>query len=128
MERALTLVASGTLTIAMAQGARGKTITLPRTLNPSTGKESIRQTGFSDTAWGKATHSYAKSARALPKAKFDTIVEEARAYVKPTRARNRTTDATEIIDVDEDERACLVDNSDSDEECKSSSFSFPFST
>jgi hypothetical protein len=114
VERALTLVATGTLTIAMAQAARGKTVTLPRTLNLSTGKESMRQTGFSDTAWGKASRSYAKSARAFSKAKFDAVIEEARVFVKPTCAHNRTTDATEIIDVDEDERGCLVDNSDSD--------------
>src|ERR1700720_3412521 len=114
----------------MAQAARGKTISLPRTLNLSTGKESMRQTGFSDTAWGKATRGYAKSARALSKAKFAVIIEEAHMFVKPTRARNRTTDATEVIDVDEDERGCLIDNSDSesDEECKLSSFLFPSAT
>lgn len=130
MERALTLVATGTLMIAMAQAAKGKTISLPRTLNFSTGKEFMQQTGFSDTAWGKASRAYAKSARALSKAKFAAIIEEARVFVKPTRARNRTTDATEIIDVDEDERGCLIDNSDSDEleECKLSSFLFPSAT
>ena len=130
MERALTLVATGTLTVAMAQAARGKTISLPRTLNLSTGKESMRQTCFSDTAWGKATRGYAKWARALSKAKFAVIIEEAHVFVKPTRAHNRTTDATEVIDVDKDERGCLIDNSDSelDEECKSSSFLFPSAT
>jgi hypothetical protein len=35
--------------------------------------------------------------------------------MKPIRSRNKTTDATEIIDIDDDdddERAHLVDNSD----------------
>jgi len=101
----------------MARAARGRTITLPRTLNFSTGKDSMRQTGFSDASWGKATRNYTKSARKLTKAKFDVIVKEAQEFVKPTQTRNKTTDTTEVIDVDEDdERAFLVDNSDSD--CK----------
>ena len=78
MERALTLVATGTLTVAMAQVARGKTILLPRTFNCSTDKKSTRQTDFSDIAWGKASRGYARSARAFPKAKFDAIIEDAR--------------------------------------------------
>jgi hypothetical protein len=67
VERALTLVATGTLIVAMAQAARGKMITLPQTLNLSTGKDSTHQMGFSDTAWGKATPSYAKSVSVLSK-------------------------------------------------------------
>jgi hypothetical protein len=114
------LVATGTLTIEMARAAKGKTVTLPRTVNLSSGKESMRQMGFSDAAWGNASHSYATSARSLAKVKFDVIVKEAQEFVKPTRARNRTTDATETINVDEDdEQACLLDNSDSESECKS---------
>jgi hypothetical protein len=38
---ALTLIATGTLTVEMARAARGRTITLPRTLNFSTGKDSM---------------------------------------------------------------------------------------
>jgi hypothetical protein len=111
VERALTLVATGTLTIARA---RGKTIILPRTFNLSTGrKKSTRETAFSESAWGKASRSYARCARDLPKAAFDAMVEDARMYVKPTCAHNGST---EIVDVDEDEHACLADNSESDEE------------
>ena len=117
MERALTLVATGTLTVAMAHGSKGKAVTLPRTLNLSTGKESMRQTGFSDAAWGKATRGYATSIRSLTNTKLDAIITAAQVFMKPTRAHNRT-DPTEIIDVDEDnERACLVDNSNSDSDC-----------
>jgi hypothetical protein len=113
VERALTLIATGTLTIEMARAARGKTISFPKTLNLSSGKDSTRPTGFSDMAWGKATRNYAKSARSLPKAKLDVIIKEAQEHVKHTR--NRTTDNTEVIDVDkDDERACLVYVSDSD--------------
>jgi hypothetical protein len=114
------LVATGMLMIKMAHAAKGKTVTLPRTVNLSSSKESMRQTGFSDAAWGNASRSYTTSACSLAKVKFDVIVKEAQEFVKPTRARNRTTDATETINVDEDdERACLLDNSDSESECKS---------
>jgi hypothetical protein len=120
VERALTLVATGTLTIDMVRAAKGKTVSLPKTFNLSTGKDSMCQTGFSDVAWGKVTRGYAKSARGLKKVKFDTVVEEAQEFIKPTRGCGKSTQLTEVIDVDEDERACLVDNSDSEsEECKS---------
>lgn len=98
----------------MAHASKGKSVALPRTVNLSSGKESMRQTGFSDAAWGKATRGYATSIRSLTNAKFDAIVKEAQPFAKPTRAHNRASDATEVIDVDADnERACLVDN-DSD--------------
>jgi hypothetical protein len=117
VERALTLVATGTLTVAMACASKGKAVTLPRTLNMSTGKESMRQTGFSDVAWGKATRGYATSIRSLTNIKFDVIVTAAHVFTKPTRAHNKTSDPTEVIDVDADnERACLVDNSDSEDD------------
>jgi hypothetical protein len=115
VERALTLVATGTLTIAIVRASKGKSIPLPRTVNLSTGKESMRQTGFSDVAWGKATRGYAISARSLVNAKFHAIIQDAKEFIKPLRSRNKTTDATEIIDIDDDdddERAHLVDNSD----------------
>jgi hypothetical protein len=117
VERALRLVATGTLTIDMV--AKGKTVNLPKTMNLATAKESMRQTGFSDVAWGKATRNYAKSARTLTNAKFDIPIKEAKGFVKPIRGR-KTTQATEVIDVDEDdERAYLVDNSDDEsDECK----------
>ncbi|KIM91584.1 hypothetical protein PILCRDRAFT_738 [Piloderma croceum F 1598] len=117
VERALTLIATGTLTVEMAHAARGRTITHPRTLNFSTNKDSMRQMGFSDASWGKATHNYAKLAHKLTKAKFNVIVKEAQEFMKPTWTRNKTTDAMEVINVDEDDEwAFLVDNSDSD--CK----------
>ena len=99
----------------MAHTSKGKTVTLPRTLNHSTGKESMRQTGFSDTAWGKATRGYAKSARALANIKFEAIVKDTQEFMKPIRTRNR--EVIIIDDDDDDERACLVDNSGSEIEC-----------
>jgi hypothetical protein len=112
----LTLVVTGTLMVAMAQAARGKTIALPWMLNLSTSKDSTCQTGFSDTAWGKATQSYAKLASVLSQKKFDTIVKDAQKYVKPVCACNRggtATGTTETNAVDEDDvRAHLVDSED----------------
>lgn len=116
MERALTLISTGTLTIEMARSAtRGKAITLPRTLNRTTGKNSVRHTGFSDAAWGKATRSYTDSAHGVAEleGKFDLIIKGAQEYMKHTQ--NRATEGKEVIDVDKDERACLIYVSDSED-------------
>ena len=123
----MTLVATRTLTVAMAHASKGKMVTLPRTLNLSTGKDSMCQTGFSDMAWGKATRCYATSVRSLANTKFDAIIQEAREFMKPIQSRGKTTKPTEIINIDDcdDERACLIDNSGSDEECKLSLRLFP---
>jgi hypothetical protein len=63
----------------MTRAANGKMnhTSLPLTFNRATAKESTRHTGFNDTAWGKATRSYTKSACLLTNAKFDKIVREA---------------------------------------------------
>ena len=113
MERALTLVSSRTLTVEMAHASKGKAIPLPHTMNLSTGKESMRQTGFSDISWGKVTRSYASSAKSLADRKFDAIIQDAKDFLKPIRSRNKTTNGMDIINIDDDdddERAHLVDN------------------
>ena len=131
MGRALSLVASGTLTVAVARAARGRTIILPRSLNHSTGKISTRLTGFNGATWGKASQNYAMLARKLSKTELNVIIKEAGVFVKPTRAElndiieearmfvksKRACDSTNAVETI-DERACLVDDSDSDEECK----------
>ena len=119
VEQALRLVATGTLTIDMINAAKGKTVNLPKTMNLTTAKESMRQMGFSDVAWGKATHNYAKSAHSLSNAKFNIIIKEAKEFVKPIHGC-KTTQATEVINVDEDDEwAYLVDNSDDEsDDCK----------
>lgn len=104
----------------MVRASKGKMLTLPWTLNLAWGKESVHQTGFSDAAWGKATCGYARSAHSLTNVKFDAIIQEAQEFMKLTRTRTKTMEATDIINIDEDdEHALLVDNSDSDIECKS---------
>jgi hypothetical protein len=124
VEQALRLVTFGTLTIDMVHAAKDKTVNLPKTMNLTTRKESMRKTGFSDVAWGKATRNYAKSLCSLSTAKFHVIIKEAKEFIKLIYGR-KTTQAMEIIDVDEDdEQACLVDNSgDESDQCKL--FEFP---
>jgi hypothetical protein len=61
VEQALRLVTTSTLTIDMVHAVKSKTVNLPKTMNLATGKESMHQTGFSNVAWGKATHNYVKS-------------------------------------------------------------------
>jgi hypothetical protein len=109
------------LTIAMVQATKGKVIPLPRTINQYSGKES-KKTEFSDSTWGEKSRSYAKSVCTLSKGKFDVVIKEAQAYVKPTRRKAIKT--KDVIDVDEDDRGCLV-ASNTDEDGKSS-FSHSF--
>jgi hypothetical protein len=125
VERALLLIASGTLTIAMACGAKDKVnwIVLPLMFNRATAKESTHQTGFNNAMWGKATCSYIVSARSLTNAKFDAVLQRTKPFInlKPKAARNKTTEAIEVIKIDDDDTwACLVDISD--DECKFFSF------
>ena len=125
----------GTLTIKIIQEAVKGKISLPWTLNPSTGRESTWRTEFSDTAWGKATRGYAKSAHGLSRAKYDLIVGEAMesacARIKGdatsgASASGATESAVQVQAGASDERANLISYSDldSDEECM---FSLPFS-
>ena len=116
------MVATGTLTVTMVCTSKGKMLILSQTLNLASGKESVHQTGFSDAAWGpgKATCSYAISAHSLTNIKFDAIIQEVQEFMKLTHTCNKTMEATDIININEDdEHTLLVDNSDSDIECKS---------
>ena len=89
MERALTLVVTGMLMITMTCVAKSRSITLPQTLNVSTGKDSTHHTGFSDTAWGKASRSYARSVLGLSKSRFNAIIEDTQVFAKPVCTLNR---------------------------------------
>ena len=80
----------------------------------------MHHTGFSDVAWGKVTHGYATPAHSLVTIKFNVIIQGAQEFTKPIHACNRTTEPIKIIDIDDDDEwACLVDNSDLDGECMS---------
>jgi hypothetical protein len=83
----------------------------------SSGKESTRHTGFSDTAWGKETRSYAKSASSLSTAKFDSIIQDAQEFMKPVRSRGNIAMDPIVIDDDDNERGNLVYLSDGSDDC-----------
>lgn len=120
------LITTGTLTIAVA--SKGKTITLPCTLNYFTSKGSRHQTGFNDAAWGKATRSYTMLVRLLTKVKFDEIIQGAQPFMnlKSNCACSKMTEATKVIKInDNDEQACLLVISDDDGNCK---LFYPFAT
>ena len=65
--------------------------------------------------WGTATCSYTMSARALPNAKFNDIIQGAQEFIRSSRPRSKTTQVTKVINVDDDEQACL---DISDDDCK----------
>ena len=129
MERALRLIASGVLTIAVAATMKGRKIDLPSTFNDSAGssKDVNQQTHFNETVWGKATRKYAISAAKLTKVKFDAVIQAAEpfAHVKSNRAGGKTSrDITAVgIESDDDERTCLVEapesGDDGKNDCKS---------
>jgi len=122
------LITTGTLTIAVAHASKGKTITLPCTLNYFTSKELMHQTGFNDAAWGKATHSYTTSMQSLIKVKFNEIIQGAQPFMnlKSNHAHSKMTEGTEVIEInDDDEQACLLVISDDDGNCK---LFYPFTT
>jgi len=105
----------------MIHTTKGRNVTLPKTLNHSTGKVSNRQTGFNDVTWGPTTRRYVKSiSKAYKKRpeKFDEIITYAKEFSKKShRTDDGTGDATEDDD-DLDEE--LVDISSSDEDASSS--------
>ena len=117
----LTLVATGTLTVEMIHAAKGRNVTLPKTLNHSTGKISNWQTGFNDITWGETTRKYVRSiSKAYKKKpeKFDEIITRAKESSKKSRradvgAGGADGNATEEED-DLDEE--LVDISSSEED------------
>ena len=113
----MTLVATGTLTIARARASRGATIALPPRINyPLIAPlRSVRhhRTEFSDYSWGRTTRGYVKMARALSGAEFEALVEEA---VELARDHNGAAGVPDATGEDEDPRACIFDDLESDEE------------
>jgi hypothetical protein len=125
VERALKLVSTGTLTIAVVQAAKGsRGISLPKMMNHSTGKTSTRQTGFNDVTWGTSTRAYAKAIRKLQDHKFEAIITSSLEFSKKSHhtSDERLNNAIVEDKLDLDERAQLVNISDSEsEECEDGS-------
>jgi hypothetical protein len=110
----------------MIGAAKGRNVTLPKTLNHSTGKISNRQTGFNDVTWGPMTRKYVKSiSKAYKKKpeKFNEIIACAKEFSKKSHHADGGAggapdgNATEEED-DLDEE--LVDISSSDEDASNS--------
>lgn len=113
------LISTGTLTIAVVQAAKGsRTISLPKMMNYSTGKTSTRQTGFNDVTWGTSTRAYAKAIGKLQDHKFEAIITSSLEFSKKNRRAGdeRLSDGIAEDELDMDERAQLVDISDSESE------------
>ena len=125
VERALTLFATGTITIEMIRTAKGKTISLPKTLNYSTGKVSNRQTGFNDATWGKSTRSYVNGINEnLADDMFELIIRRAKGFAKMSRNTQDKSDQTANVDAvrsEPDKRAQLKDRPCTDSEDKEES-------
>ncbi|KAG2116988.1 uncharacterized protein F5147DRAFT_567354, partial [Suillus discolor] len=119
VERALTLWSTRTLTIKMVQATKNKTsISLPKMMNQSTGKVSCRQTGFNDISWGTSMRAYAKAImKNLREDKFEVIIASAMEFSKKSRRPGDDVDDAAVEDdLDLDERAQLVDISDTESE------------
>jgi hypothetical protein len=115
MERALTLTATGTLTIAAAireARATKKAIKMPPVINPETGRISTRHTAFSEVSWGKPTRQYLASInKNVDDAAMKKIIDEAIEYSKAS------ADGAELESGSDNDRAQLPNNgSDSEDE------------
>ena len=83
-----------------------------------TGKESTRATDFGQANWGPSIQGYIASIRKSVKEKdFDRIIDEAKKFASlRQRAAASTSSATTTNHDVMDERACLADDSDSDDD------------
>jgi hypothetical protein len=115
VERALTLVANGVITVAIHKAAKleNKLVTIPRSKNESSGKESLYKAEFSDACWGNATNIYAGYASKMSASKVNAILNQAKEFVKPISYR-KATQASDPMKVDEDEDRTMVDNTDTE--------------
>ena len=91
----------GTLTVEKVQETKlmKKSIKLPTTVNPDTGKQSAWHTAFSEVSWGKPTQLYLKliSSRVDDEA-MEAIMSETKTFMKASRKR----DMQDGIDPDND--------------------------
>lgn len=103
----------------MVWAAKGKNITLLKTLNQSTSKVSSQQTGFNDISWGTSMQVYAKAIiKNLHNDKLNTIITSVMEFLKKSRQPydNIADDVAKDKLLDLDEHAQLVDISDTESE------------
>lgn len=92
-----------------------KPITLRKTLNPSTGKFSSKDSAFNDRNWGAKTRGYTKASQGLSPETFKDIINMTFAYIKtPSGGQSgmsclaTSIDEANAMDIEEDLRAQLV--------------------
>lgn len=130
VERALTLIATGTLTLDVIEKSTNRpAVALPKTFNhpivdnemedvKGKGKARDSSTAFSEAMWGAQTRSYARTVKALSESKYDEIVRLSMVFVSAHHGRASTitansADAMHISD-DDDDRAALGEGSDTE--------------
>ena len=105
----------------MVRTAKSRNISLPKTVNQSTGKASNRQTGFSDASWGTSTRAYVQGIELhLSNKNFDKIIDRAKEFARKSRRAedNTQTSAPSGYAVELDKRAQLKDRPCSDDEAE----------
>jgi len=110
------LWATGAISIKHVQDAKAlnRAIKLPLAMNPETGKQSSRQTAFSDLGWGGPTRSYLESInRKLTNNVMKDIMDEAKEFAMTYQKKEAGNSVSTHVDPDDD-RAQLADGSGSD--------------
>jgi hypothetical protein len=122
VQRALTLFATGTVTLDMFTSGN-KNVTLPKTLNTASGKPSDTSTAFTEIVWGNITRARVSQARTvLRDASLEKIIQKAKDFEKISSNGSKASTSTEIVDVDhvDGSHTQLVDLSDPEwDYCKS---------
>jgi len=85
-----------------------------KAVNMVTGKESIKVLSFSKANWGDATRGYMKSAEQLKNESWKKITERAQPYIVTKSSIAAYNQGEDAGSNNEDERAVLVDLTDSD--------------
>jgi hypothetical protein len=101
VERALTLFATGTATLAMYN--RGtKNAVLPKTMTTKSGKSSEKSTAFNEIVWGGTTRARISQARtALRDSSLEKILQKAQELERKNTSGSKTPNTTETQDVNE---------------------------
>jgi hypothetical protein len=85
-----------------------------KTVNTATGKESVKDKAFTELNWGAKTKAYLQSVEKVDKVLFAKIATKAQAFAKMS---GRIGDGSLMAeDIECDERACLMDATDDEED------------
>jgi hypothetical protein len=94
---------------------KGKNVSkaIIKSVNTATGKESAKDKAFTELNWGTKTRSYLASVKKLSGTSFAKIAIKAQGFAK--MSAGRVGDSSLTGELEEDERACLVDVSDGED-------------